>query len=204
MPHHPFKSREARLGQRFFHEPVPHAHEVDYRRGHDMLEGGFHLPEIPGSSQTIGTRPLGQPPFHTSASGIFCGVCGGGLARSGCVQGLIVRLATDGEHATLSAGTLCSTGTRLAILDGELNLHDLILPLIHRRGPAGAEMPARTPRLALVPIDHKATGIKSLRGLGLPVIIGPRGPESIDAVIALTRHQQLGVQIARIHNVRSG
>src|SRR5215510_17511 len=50
LPHHPFKSREARLGKRFFHEPVPHAHEVDCRRGHDMLKGGFHLPDIAGSS----------------------------------------------------------------------------------------------------------------------------------------------------------
>ncbi len=50
LPHYPLKSREARLGKRFFHEPVPHAHEVDCRRGHDMLEGGFHLPDIAGSS----------------------------------------------------------------------------------------------------------------------------------------------------------
>jgi hypothetical protein len=88
-----------------------------------------------------------------------------------------VRLATEGEHAPWRAGTLGSTGTRLAILDGELNLHDLILPLIHRRGPAGAEMPARTSRLALVPSDREATGIPSLGGLGLPVVIGPRRPE---------------------------
>jgi hypothetical protein len=169
-----------------------------------MLKGGFHLPEIPGSSQPLGTGPLGQRPFNPGASGICCGVCGGGLARSGGVQGLIVRLATDGAHAPWRAGTLGSTGTRLTILDGELNLHDLILPLIHRRCPAGAEMSARTSRLALVPIDREATGITSLGGLGLPVIIGPRRPESSDAVIALTRHQQLGVQIARIHAMQSG
>src|SRR5262245_17944878 len=142
-----------------------------------MLEGGFHLPDIPRSSQTIGPRPLRQRPFNSGASGIFCGVRGGGLAPSGGVQGLIVLLAPHREHATWRAGTLCPTETRLAIFDGELNLHDLIFPPIHRRGPASAAMPARTPRLALVPIDHKATGIKALRGLGLPMVIGPRRPE---------------------------
>ena len=204
MPHHPFKSREARLGKRFFHEPIPHAHEVDRRRSHDMLKGSFHLPDIAGSSQAIGTGPLGQRPCNPGAAGLCCGVDGGGLARSRGVQGLIGRLTTDGEHAPWRAGTLGSTGTRLAILDGELDLHDLILPLIHRRCPTGAAMPARTPRLALVPIDRKVTGSKALRGLGLPVVIGPRRPESSDAVIALTRHQQLGVQRARIHEMRSG
>src|SRR2546427_11752704 len=54
LPHHPFKSRDARLGKRFSHAPVPHAHEVDRRRCHDMLEGGLHLPDIAGSSQTLG------------------------------------------------------------------------------------------------------------------------------------------------------
>jgi hypothetical protein len=177
LSHHPFKGREARLGKRLFHEPVPHAHEVDCRRGHEMLEGGFHLPDIPSSSQTLGPRPLGQRPFNPGASGIFCGVCGGGLAHSGGVQGLLVLLAPPREQAPWRAGTLCPTGTRLAIFDGELTLHDLLFPPIHRRGPAGTAMPARTPRLALVPIDGKATGIKALRGLGWPVVIGPRRPE---------------------------
>jgi hypothetical protein len=54
-------------------------------------------------------------------------------------------------------------------------------------------MSTRTPRLALVPIDREATGSTSLRSLGLPVVIGTRRPEYIDAVIALPRHPQLGV-----------
>src|SRR5262245_38112330 len=142
-----------------------------------MLEGSYCLPDIPGASQSKGARPLRKRPFNPGASGIIGSVCGGGLARSRGVQCQIVLLATNGEHAPLRASTLDSTGTRLAILDGELNLHDRILPPIHRRGPAGAEMPARTPRLALIPIDRKATGIKSLRGLGLPVVISTCRPE---------------------------
>src|SRR5262245_19330183 len=125
-------------------------------------------------------------------------------SRARGVQGLIVRLATDGEHAPWRAGTLGSTGTGLAILAGAVHLYDLILPLLYRRGPAGAARPARTPRLALVPIDREAPGIKSLGGLGGPMVIGPRRPEHLDAVLTLTRHQQLGVQRARIHDVRSG
>jgi hypothetical protein len=204
LSHHPFKRREARLGQRFFHAPVPHAHAVHWRRGHNMLEGGFPLPDVAGASQTIGTPPLGPRPFNPGTSGICCGGGGRGLARSGGVQGLRGRLATEREHASWRAGTRGATGTRRAILAGTLPLHDRLLPLLHRRGPAGAETPARTPRLAPVPRDRAAPGSTALRSSGVPVVMGPRRPAYMDTVLARTRHPPLGVQSARLHAVRRG
>jgi hypothetical protein len=88
------------------------------------------------------------------------------------------RAAGDGwSQAPRRAGTLGATGTRLPIREGELHLHDRLLPRIHRRGPGGAARPARTWRRALGPSDRAATGSNTLGGLGVPGGRGPRRPE---------------------------
>ena len=102
----------------------------------------------------------------------------------------------------VARGILNSTGTRLAILEGALPLPTAFF----RVSTVGVQLALGCrpdTRLALGPIDRKATGIKSLCGLGLPVVIGPCRPEYIDAVLALTLTSHSASTVP-IHDVHSG
>jgi hypothetical protein len=96
------------------------------------------------------------------------------------------------------------TRTGLAVLHGELVLHDLIGAVIHGWRPAYAGRPAWARRPLLLPIDLEVARIRPLCGLRLPLTIGAHGTDQIHAVLTLASDQQFGVEVARIDDMHGG
>jgi hypothetical protein len=73
----------------------------------------------------------------------------------------MVILPTYGDRPSLRASAVDPTRTGLAVLHGELDLHDLIGTVIHGWRPADAGIPAWARRPLLLPIDLEVARIKS-------------------------------------------
>src|SRR5919109_2525926 len=84
---------------------------------------------------------------------------------------------------------------------GKLDLDDLVIPIVDRRGPAYTGMTCRTGGMLLLPVDHKPTHIEAALDMGLPADILACGPPELHAVIALARREQLRIEIARINDM---
>src|SRR5215510_11845476 len=94
-------------------------------------------------------------------------------------------LPTHSDRPPFRAGAVDPTRTGLAVLHGELDLHDLIGAVIHGRRPADAGIPAWARRPLLLPIDLEVARIKSLCGLRLPFTIGAHRTEQLHIVLTL-------------------
>jgi len=82
--------------------------------------------------------------------------------------------------------TLHLTGTNLAILGGESDLDDLVFPVIESRGPSDTRLAFWASGLFGLPVDGKMTAIKPLGNAGLPLAIGSRGSDHLNAVFLFT------------------
>ena len=181
---------------------MTHAYEVDSRCRH-MLEGGFRLSDIPGSSQPVGAAPWGKRPLHTRTAGMLGCILQGACAC--CLEREMVILSTHSERPPGSARALHTTGTWLAVLPGELDLDHLIGAVIYRWRPTQAGTPPRAGGLLLYPINMEAAGVEALCRLRLPFVIGARWAAQIHPILALTCAQEFGVSGARVSTMcRSG
>src|SRR6266568_1194023 len=90
---------------------------------------------------------------------------------------------------------------RRTIFKGELDLDDLGRSLVDGGRPTMARSSGRAGCLLLIPIDQEVLGGKALLGLSLPMVVGTGRPDEIDAIVCLTRNQELGIKEARVHDV---
>lgn len=101
-------------------------------------------------------------------------------------------------------GAASQAGTGLTIFGREFNFDDLIFAVVDGWRPATARVTLRTDGLLSLPIDHELTGIKACLFACLPAVVGSRGANEIDLVVLLTLHEQLGIDISRVHNLLLG
>jgi hypothetical protein len=83
----------------------------------------------------------------------------------------------------------------------ELDLDDLVLPVINGRSPTDTVLPLRADRLLVVPIDEELAGVNTLIGIGLPLHIGTRRTNDFNPVLLLTADQNGCRDIACIEQV---
>ncbi len=88
--------------------------------------------------------------------------------------------------------TVYLTGAGLAILGGEADLDDLVVPGIDGRSPTNTGVSFRAGGLFGLPVDYEVTAIKPFRHTGLPLAIGSCGPNHLNAIILLTTSERLG------------
>ena len=91
--------------------------------------------------------------------------------------------------------------TCLAIGRRELDLDDLVCPVVNGRSPTAAGVPLRTGGQLLFPIDEKVTGIEAGLLTGLPVEVLAGWTHQINLVVPLALHQEFCVDIASIDNM---
>ena len=80
-------------------------------------------------------------------------------------------------RVTGGVGTQWATGTTLTVLDGELDLDDLILAIVDGGGPADTGAAFGTSSLLSLPINGKLTCFEARLLLGLPFDIGMGGAD---------------------------
>ena len=68
---------------------------------------------------------------------------------------------------------------------GELDLDDLILPVVDSRTPTDTVLSFGADGLVALPIKAELAGINALLGARLPFHIAPRWPNHIDPVLRL-------------------
>jgi hypothetical protein len=104
------------------------------------------------------------------------------------------------QHPTgrLRAGTICSARAHLAGRARKDNLNAL---WIMQRGPSATLLPLWTRRTLSLPVDLEMGGIEALIGFRLPTVIGQDRTQQPDAMVLLTADQQLGIDIAGIHEL---
>ncbi len=121
------------------------------------------------------------------------------LARSARHQRFIGVLGAyrDGLPVVFLDGmdTVGALGAGATVFGRELDLDDLILPIVDRRRPTDARPAQRAGGLRARPIDR---GVDALARLGLPAQIGPDGPVQLHPVVPLARGQQRAVEVAGI------
>src|SRR6266702_6602742 len=113
----------------------------------------------------------------------------------------MVRLNSHGDRAARRLGTLLFQRTRFTVLHREFDLDDLVVVAIKSWLPAYTLLPRRTCHLLCLPIDLKAAGIKALLRLALPLVIGPRRGDEIDAVLLAALDELLGFGIVSVGQV---
>ena len=79
--------------------------------------------------------------------------------------------------------------TDAANFAGELDLDDLVLPVINGRSPTDTALPLRADRLLVFPIDEELAGVNTLLGVGLPLHICTRRTNDFNSVLLLTVDQ---------------
>jgi hypothetical protein len=170
------KGRGPRLRQWFLHEPIPNAHKGDGCCHQDMLEMRLRPSDIPSVLSPIRPAPLGQRALKTGTSGVLGRRRCGGFSCTCGVQGHVVILPTHGDRPSCRARAMDPTRTGLAVLHGELDLHDLSRTVIHGWRPADASIPTWARRSLLLPIDLEVACIKPLCSLRCHVQSARLGP----------------------------
>jgi hypothetical protein len=95
-------------------------------------------------------------------------------------------------------------GTRATSGPVKPDAHHGIARHIVSRPPVDAGMPLGTARPLGVPIPDKDLQIVALSGLMLPAIGAEGGPNHIDLMLGLGRHQEVGIDIATVEQVSAG
>ena len=172
-----------------------------------MLQMRSFLADIPRTAQPQGTNPLRDGSFHAGSPSIerfeFLGL--GALAST--LEGFVVQLATQGDASTLvpsGVRTQRAAGTGLAVFDRELDRDDLILAVIESGRPTETGMAFGTRGLLGVPVNVKLTCREARLLLGLPAVISSRGSNQINSIVFLALVQQLGINVAGIHQMLRG
>jgi hypothetical protein len=174
------ESRDAGGSQFISIEPCYGTHHIDRSGNTKMLQMRFGKANITGAAHAKGTHTLPR-------SWLRCPPAGHTLWQR------LVSEASDGRLEALHVGQTARTvrGRRLYFfservqwlsrgqtpqsMPRELDLNDLILPVVDGRRPAHTRMALGTGRLLLVPIKAKLTDIDPLLGVGLPFHIRTPG-----------------------------
>ena len=138
--------------------------------------------------------------FDTLSQRILAGKGWGLLPTTGGLKGFMLGLRSDRDGSPLvflfRARTAGQLRTNATIGGGELDLDDLVLPVVDGRRPAHTCTPLGTRRLLLVPINAKLTDIDPLIGVGLPLDIATSRTDHLDPILALTADQNGSRDIA--------
>ena len=124
------------------------------------------LPDIPGATQTHRANPLGNGALNTRSLGIDLGKFLGRFPLSPLFQGEVLLLRTNRDGATRMATRLCTQRSRrayLTVFHRELDLDDLVFPVVNGRGPTDARVSLWAGCLLLFPIDGKVTDVEARR-----------------------------------------
>jgi len=71
----------------------------------------------------------------------------------------------------------------------ELDLDDLVLPVINGRSPTDTTPSLKADRLLVFPVDEKLAGVNTLSGIGLPLHIATSRTNDFNSVLLLTADQ---------------
>jgi len=113
-------------------------------------------------------------------------------------------LSTPSDRPPCRPGAVDPTRTGLAILHGDLALHDLMGAVSHGGRPAETGIATGARGLLRLPIDWEVTHSKPWCGLRLPLTIGAHGPEPLHAGLTRAGDQPFSGEIARLDARRGG
>ncbi len=169
----------------------------------------FGKADIPGAAHTKGTNPLGNRRFNAFSQRILSGKCWRLLPATGGLKRFMLGLRSDRDGSPFvllfRAGTVGELRTDAAIFGGELDLDDLVFPMVDGRRPTDTALSLGAERLLAFPIDEEPSSIKTLLGVGLPLDIATRRTNHFDPVLLLTADQNGSRDIARtLANVDAG
>src|SRR5262245_55503695 len=170
--HPPGEWRDTGLGTRGGQEPFAEPQHVQARGRQEMSQMDPGKPHVAGPSPACAPNPARNRPFDAATAGILLLKCVGPFPLPGGLEGLILRLGTDGQCppwiALLRTYTLGYVVAAPTVLRRELHRDDGIPPIISGRRPARAHLASRTSRVLLVPIDLEVLGVKTGCLAGLP------------------------------------
>ena len=83
-----------------------------------------------------------------------------------------------------------------AIGGGELDLDDLVLPIVDRRSPTDTVLSLGADGLVVLPINAELAGINALLRVGLPLDIATRRTNHFDPVVLLAADENGSRDIA--------
>ena len=99
-------------------------------------------------------------------------------------------------------GTLWLQATRPTLSCGELDLDDVVRPLIDGGCPTDAGVPCWADRLLTLPIGSKIRGCKPLSRPRLPMAIIAGRTDKINPILLGARDQQFRIDIAGVDAMR--
>ena len=97
------------------------------------------------------------------------------LALSIREQRLVRLLGPDGQGTPDISGALGAIPAITAITASKLDLDDIVVAMINRRGPAEARVPGGAGHPLPLPVDHKVTEVKGAFRVGLPAYTASYG-----------------------------
>src|SRR5881227_1089880 len=148
--------------------------------------------------QTHAAHPLRKRALDARARCISLSEGRGLLLLATGEQGLLGCLRTDVQHppGRLRAGTRHAARAHLA---GRVRKDNLNALWITQRGPAATLLPLWTRRTLCLPVDLEMGSIEALIGFRLPTVVGQDRTQQFDPIVLLAADQQLGIDIAGIH-----
>jgi hypothetical protein len=163
-------------------------------------------PDVSTVAQIKASRALREATLHPGPQGISGFERRRLLALPRRLDGLVVDLRPDGElpRGIFRRGARPTGRTRATGRSVKPNANHGIARDIMSRPPVDAGLALRTARLLGVLIQDKGLQIVALTGVMLPAIGAEGGPHYIDLMLGLGCHQEVGIDIAAVEQVRAG
>ena len=114
----------------------------------------------------------------------------------------MVRLNPDRDYAARRFGAELFQLAWFTVFHREFDLDDLVVKAINGWRPTQALLPRRTLHLLRFPVDLETSSIKALLGLALPLVVGARGGDEIDALLPVALHKLLGFCVIGVCQIK--
>src|SRR3989440_12815670 len=177
------------------HQQAIQTHQIDGRRDAGHLQLCLLHAPIAAAPQTMPTHAFGDGPLHpcTRRIGLLKGWAP--LLSSALLQGLmhLLWIKRQGASARFALGTQRFGLTALTHLRGKAHADHRLATTARVGPPRLRELPLRTARLLLLPVQFK--GAQSIARLLLPTGIQQHPTQPLDALL-LVLHQQLAAEVS--------
>src|SRR6266540_3790805 len=163
-----------------------------------MLQPRFGQPTIARVTDATPPHSLRYRSLHACTFGVFFLEAVGSHSLAPLLERFVLLARANTDTAALSIRTLRAMRTGLTVTHRKLNPYYRIFARVDRRVPIDTGASGWTSRLACLPVNHKIGGGKPFIFSSLSPIIATYWTKSVDLILALAVHQQLGINIAHI------
>src|SRR5262245_27137991 len=157
-----------------------------------------NVTSVPQANATHGLR---ETTFDARALRIELGVFLSLFTLAGLLQRQKFLFLIDGQNPPLNLRAVTPVATLSAVKDREFDLDLSLAVAISSLLPTATLFPIRTDGLLLFPVKAEVGGGEAFACLRLPGRVGPRRAAQFDAISLLAAHDQIGIDVTRIHQM---